>query len=163
MGRQRSVRVAAVGSLVALLLLVSSVAAASTATVRIGETNDRYHFSPVTVFVNVGGKVTWTNGTDAPHTVTSDSGGELASATIGPGTAFSHTFTATGTFAYHCTIHTYMVGNVTVLAAGVALPATDTLSPPQSGHGDQGIAPVTLLLIGLGGSAVGLRRFRRFA
>jgi len=67
MGRQRTVRVAAVGSLVALLLLVSSVAAASTATVRIGETNNRYHFSPVTVFVTVGGKVTWTNGTDAAH------------------------------------------------------------------------------------------------
>jgi plastocyanin len=163
MGRQRSVRIAAVGSLAGLVLLVSSVAAASTANVRIGETNNRYHFSPVTTFVNVGGKVTWTNGTDAPHTVTSDSGGELASATIGPGTTFSHTFTATGTFAYHCTIHTYMVGKVTVLAAGVALPATDTLSPSQFGNGNQGMAPVVLVLIGLGGGALALRRYRRSA
>jgi plastocyanin len=163
MGRQRTVRVAAVGSLVALLLLVSSVAAASTATVRIGETNNRYHFSPVTVFVNVGGKVTWMNGTDAAHTVTSDAGSELASATIGPGTTFSHTFTATGTFAYHCSIHTYMVGKVTVLAAGVALPATDTLSTSQAGTSDQGIGPVVLVLIGLGGGALALRRFRRSA
>jgi plastocyanin len=162
MGRQRSVRVAAGGSLAALVLLVSSVAAASTANVRIGETNNRYHFSPVTTFVNVGGKVTWTNGTDAPHTVTSDSGGELASATIGPGTTFSHTFTAMGTFAYHCTIHTYMVGKVTVLAAGVALPATDTLSP-QLSNGNRGMAPVVLVLIALGGGALALRRSRRSA
>jgi plastocyanin len=163
MGRQRSVKVAAVGSLVALVLFVSSVAAASTATVRIGETNNRYHFSPMTTFVNVGGKVTWTNGSDATHTVTSDSGGELASATIGPGTTFSHTFNATGTFTYHCTIHTYMVGKVTVLAAGVALPATDTLSPAQSGSRNQGIAAAVLLLVGLGGGALGLRRSRRSA
>ena len=163
MGRQRSVKVAAVGSLVALLLLISSVAAASTATVRIGETNNRYHFSPVTTFVNVGGKVTWTNGSDATHTVTSDSGGELASATIGPGTTFSHTFNATGTFAYHCTIHTYMVGKVTVLAAGVALPATDALPTSQSGDGNQGIAAVVLLLVGLGGGTLAFRRYRRSA
>jgi plastocyanin len=160
MGRQRSVRFAAAGSLVALLLLVSSVAAASSATVRIGETNNRYHFSPLTTFVNVGGKVTWTNGSDASHTVTSDSGSELASATIGPGTTFSHTFMSTGTFAYHCSIHTYMVGKITVLAAGVALPATDTLSTSPAGTGDPGIG-VALVLIGLSGGALALRRFRR--
>jgi plastocyanin len=160
MGRQRSVRFAAAGSLVALLLLVSSVAAASSATVRIGETNNRYHFSPLTTFVNVGGKVTWTNGSDASHTVTSDSGSELASATIGPGTTFSHTFMSTGTFAYHCSIHTYMVGKITVLAAGVALPATDALSTSPARTGDPGIG-VALVLIGLSGGALALRRFRR--
>jgi plastocyanin len=163
MGRQRSVRVATVGSLVAVVLLVSSVAAASTATVRIGETNNRYHFSPVTTFVNVGGKVTWMNGSDATHTVTSDSGGELASAAVGPGATFSHTFSAAGTFAYHCTIHTYMVGKVTVLAAGVALPATDTRSPAKSSSGNQGIAAAVLLLVSLGGGALGFRRYRRSA
>ncbi|HZC32818.1 MAG TPA: plastocyanin/azurin family copper-binding protein [Candidatus Bathyarchaeia archaeon] len=163
MRRQRSVRVATVGSLVALLLLVSSVAAASTANVKIGETNNRYHFSPVTTFVNVGGKVTWTNGSDASHTVTSDSGGELASATIGPGATFGHTFSSTGAFAYHCTIHTYMVGKVTVLAAGVALPATDALSTSQSSDGNQGIAAVVLVLFGIAGGALAFRRSRRSA
>jgi len=54
--------------------------------------------------------------------VTSDSGSELASATLNAGKTFSHTFAATGTFSYHCTIHTYMVAKVVVLGAGVTAP-----------------------------------------
>src|SRR6266404_4325513 len=118
MGRRRSIGIAAVGAIAALLTLMGSVGAASAAHVTIGEAANRYHFSPTTTFVNVGGAVTWTNGSDAAHTVTSDSGSELASATIKAGKSFSHTFAATGTFAYHCTIHTYMTGKVIVLAAG---------------------------------------------
>ena len=36
----------------------------------------------------------------------------LASSTIGAGQTFSHTFASTGTFSYHCTIHTYMIGKI---------------------------------------------------
>jgi plastocyanin len=164
MNRRRSVGVAAVGALVGLLMVIGSVAAASSAGVRIGETNNRYHFSPTTTFVSVGGKVTWTNGSDAPHTVTSDSGSELASATLNAGKTFSHTFASTGTFSYHCSIHTYMVGKVVVLAAGVAAPATDTASPDQSASADPNVGPaVVLTLVGLSGAVLALRRFRRAA
>ena len=164
MNRRRSVGVAAVGALVGLLMVISSVAAASTAGVRIGETNNRYHFSPTTTFVSVGGKVTWTNGSDAPHTVTSDSGSELASATLNAGKTFSHTFASTGTFTYHCSIHTYMVGKVVVLAAGVTAPPTDTASPDQTASADPNIGlPLVLVLVGLGGAVLALRRFRRAA
>ncbi len=113
---------------VAALVLAGSVLGAN-ASVRITESNNRYSFGPAKVFVNVGQAVTWTNGSDAPHTVTSDSGSELASPNINAGRTFSHTFNSTGTFAYHCTIHTYMRASVVVLAAGVTPPASDTVEP----------------------------------
>ena len=87
-----------------------------------GEASERYFFAPQTQYANVGDTVTWTNGTDVAHTVTSDSGSELASDSVGDGATFDHTFTAEGTFAYHCTIHPYMTGKIVVLAAGAALP-----------------------------------------
>ena len=39
------------------------------------------------------------------------------------------TFNTAGTWAYHCEIHAYMRGTITVLAAGQTPPATDTLRP----------------------------------
>jgi plastocyanin len=162
MGRRRQIGIAAVGAVAALLTLIGSAGAASSAHVSIGEAADRYHFSPTTTFVNVGGTVTWTNGSDAPHTVTSDSGSELASATINAGKSFSHTFAATGTFTYHCTIHTYMTGKVVVLAAGAALPATDTARTPATTGLNVGLAGL-LFLLAVGGGTLALRRLRRAA
>lgn len=161
MGRRRPIRFAAIGGFVGLLLAAGSVVAVSAAGVTIGETNDLYHFSPKTAYVNVGGTMTWANGTDAPHTVTSDSGSELASPTLSPGKTFGHTFAAIGTFTYHCTVHSYMAGSVIVLAAGVPLPATDTTPLPTSR--DPGSGPLLLVLAGLAGGMLALRRFRRTA
>jgi plastocyanin len=141
-------------------MVASPVVAVSTAGVKIGEANNKYHFSPGTAYVNVGGTVTWTNGSDAAHTVTSDAGSELASSTIGAGKTYSHTFAATGTFAYHCTIHTYMLGKVIVLAAGVTAPPTDALPAIPTGTNDPGIGLAILVLLGLSGAILGLRRFR---
>lgn len=160
MGHHRSLRFAAVGGLLGLLMVAGTVAGGSTAGVKIGEANNKYHFSPATTYVNVGGMVTWTNGSDAAHTVTSDAGSELASSTFGAGKTFSHTFAATGIFAYHCSIHTYMVAKVVVLAAGVTAPPTDALSPVLQKTNDAGPEVVLLLLAGLGGGVVALRRSR---
>jgi plastocyanin len=107
------------------LVLAGSVHAAS-ASVKMTEASERYAFTPATVFVHVGDGVAWTNTTDAPHTVTSDSGSELDSSTLNEDATFNHTFNTAGTFAYHCTVHGYMHGTVEVLAAGAALPATNT-------------------------------------
>ena len=164
MGRRRSVGIAVVGALAGLLLLIGSASAASTAHVTIGESGGKYHFNPTTAFVNVGGTVTWTNGSDAAHTVTSDSGSELGSSTLSAGKTFSHTFAATGTFSYHCTIHTYMVGKVVVLAAGVTAPPTDTALTEGSASPEPNVGlPVVLVLVGLSGLTLALRRFRRAA
>ena len=162
MGRRRSVGVAVVGAFAGLLMLVSSVGAASTAQVKIGESGGKYHFSPTTSFVNVGGTVTWTNGSDAPHTVTSDSGGELGSATLNAGKTFSHTFAATGTFSYHCSIHTYMVAKVVVLGAGATAPPTDTALTELPASPEPNVGPLAVLfLVGLSGGILALRHFRR--
>jgi plastocyanin len=119
---------------VAAFALVGSVVAATTS-VKMTEASDRYAFTPAKVFVNLGGTVTWKNTSDASHTVTSDTGSELASSTVSTNATFRHTFNAIGTFAYHCTIHPYMKGTVVVLAAGVTPPATDTVrdssTPPN--------------------------------
>jgi plastocyanin len=161
-GRRRQIGIAAVGAVAALLTLIGLVGAASTAHVTIGEAANRYHFSPATAFVNVGGTVTWTNGSDAPHTVTSDSGSELASATLNAGKSFSQTFGTTGTFTYHCTIHTYMIGKVVVLAAGVSVPATDAATTPAIKGPSVGLAAL-MILLGVGGGILGVRRIRRAA
>jgi plastocyanin len=160
MTRHRSLRFAAVGGLLGFLIVASPVVAGSSAGVQIGETNNLYHFAPTSVFVNVGGTVLWTNGSDAAHTVTSDAGSELASSTIGAGTIFSHTFATAGSFAYHCSIHTYMVGKVVVLAAGVTPPPTDTVAAVGPGSGGIGPRLAFLVLIALGGALLALRRYR---
>jgi plastocyanin len=141
------------------LLLAGSVLAAN-ASVKISEANNRYFFSPAKGFVNVGQRVTWTNGSDAPHTVTSNSGMELASSTLNAGATFSHTFNTTGTFAYHCSIHTYMKGTVVVLAAGVTPPATDTVGggPAPSRPLDLGLLIMLTLAVSFLGSWLYLRR-----
>lgn len=157
MTRRAALAMTVVG-LFGLLALAGPVSAANRG-VRIGEANERYFFGPGTQYANVGDTVTWTNGTDAPHTVTSDSGSELASDQLAEDATFEHTFSAEGTYSYHCTIHSYMTGKIVVLAAGAALPATDTVSRSEpAGQADIGL--LIALLAGLAGGALALRRFR---
>lgn len=93
----------------------SATTSTATAQVKISEQNDKYGFSPTMLTVAKGTKVTWTNVSDAPHTVTSDTGSTLASDTISPSTGtFSFTFTQPGTYTYHCMIHPYMKGTIVV-------------------------------------------------
>ena len=73
-----------------------------------------FAFSPYTLTVKVGDTVTWTNRDSASHTVTSDSGNELDSSSLGKGATYSHTFMQTGTFDYHCKFHSGMTGKVIV-------------------------------------------------
>jgi plastocyanin len=76
-----------------------------------------YSFSPASVTIKAGTKVTWTNNSVAPHTVTSDTGAPAAfdSGTVSAsGGTFSFTFTTPGTYTYHCNFHAYMQGTVVV-------------------------------------------------
>lgn len=161
MNRQISLVIALLG-LLGLLTIAGPVLAAN-GSVRIGETNERYHFAPTTVYVNVGDSVTWTNGSDVDHTVTSDSGTELASDKVAEAATFDHTFAATGTFAYHCTIHDYMTGSVVVLAAGVTPPPTYTAPSSAAATEPGALGIAVLVLAGLGAGGLALRRFRRIA
>jgi plastocyanin len=72
-----------------------------------------------------GDSVTWTNRMNMQHTVTGDNG-EFDSGNLAKDQSFTHTFDADGTVAYHCEIHPFMTGVVTV-AAGAAAGTTHNI------------------------------------
>jgi len=74
---------------------------------------DRLRFTPVTLEVAVGAQVTWTNKENLVHDVTADDN-QYFSSTLGTDETYSHTFTAPGTYAYHCSIHPFMKATVVV-------------------------------------------------
>src|SRR6516165_6781267 len=84
-------------------------AAASAAAVKI----DNFNFTPPTLVVAAGTKVTWTNDDDTPHSV-HEKDGKFKSAALDTDDAFSHTFTAPGEYEYFCSIHPRMVGKIVV-------------------------------------------------
>jgi plastocyanin len=145
------------------LLMIAGPAIAANGAVAIKEADERYSFTLKTTYVNVGDSVTWTNGTDAPHNVTSDSGDELASDNFAEDETFDHTFSATGTFAYHCTIHSYMTGSVVVLAEGVTPPPTNTAPASTAPSEPVWLAIVAMALAGLAAVGLILRRLRATA
>lgn len=74
-------------------------------------------FSPdnITVVMGVNNTVTWTNDDGSIHTVTANDG-TFDSGLLDSGGSYSYTFTTPGVFEYHCTIHPWMTGSVTVKA-----------------------------------------------
>jgi plastocyanin len=78
-----------------------------------------FAFTPQDTLVQVGGMVTWTwNSGTVQHNVTYTSGPTPLPANSpnqSGTTTFSTTFTAAGTYTYHCTIHPQMTGLVRVL------------------------------------------------
>jgi plastocyanin len=157
--KRRTTLVFALAAAFGLLLLAGPVIAAS-GSVSIREANERYAYSPKTVYVNVGESVTWNNDSDVTHTVDSDSGSELSFDDLTAGKTFEHTFGATGTFAYHCDIHDYMKGTVVVLAAGVTAPPTNTASSTAAPSEPTWLGIATIVLAGLVAGGLVLRRVR---
>jgi plastocyanin len=70
-------------------------------------------FTPSSIDVLPADTVTWTNTGGLFHTVTADDG-EFDSGNIFNGGHFTLTFKTPGAYAYHCTIHPSMVGEVDV-------------------------------------------------
>lgn len=71
-------------------------------------------FSPKNMTVSKNTTVTWRNKDGEAHTVTSDTAGLFDSGTIQAGSTYTHQFTTTGTFSYHCNFHGSMTGTITV-------------------------------------------------
>jgi len=78
--------------------------------------------NPFTVKLSSGGKVTWANGdftgdayggTGVTHHIVSDSP-LFDSGLLAPFATFQFTFTAAGSYPYHCMIHPSMVGTIVV-------------------------------------------------
>ena len=72
-----------------------------------------FQFTPSKVTIKVGGTVTWTNEGSSVHTVTADDA-SFDSGQLQKGKTFSRTFDSTGTFSYHCSIHSSMKAQVIV-------------------------------------------------
>jgi plastocyanin len=82
-------------------------------------------YDPATLSVTSGTTVTWA-WIGGSHSVTfSDDDSDIKSS----GT-FQRTFASTGTFPYHCRVHSEMTGSITVTAAGSA-----GGNPPAGGGG----------------------------
>jgi len=145
--------------LIILALSVGMVLADST--VHVKESNEKYSFNPGSVTVAIGDTVTWANDSDTSHTATADDG-SFDTGTFKEKASVSHTFDTAGTFAYHCNFHGYMHGTITVLAAGLTPPPTDTV-PVDSTGGNSNAFWLLLVAVGAGlltFSAILLRRGR---
>lgn len=73
-----------------------------------------FAFSPGELIIKSGETVTWTNLDAASHTVTSDNDAVFESPLLKKGQSFSHTFTETGVYSYHCTPHPGMQAKIIV-------------------------------------------------
>jgi plastocyanin len=72
-----------------------------------------FTFSPNPIRIKAGQTVTWTNRDSTDHTIQADDS-SFGSGHLGQAQTFSHQFTKSGTYTYHCAIHNYMKGTVIV-------------------------------------------------
>ena len=78
----------------------------------------QFAYQPTPLTVSAGMTVMWTNQDGLQHTVTSGSGstpdGQFDAGALDPGASFSMEFDTPGQYSYHCAIHPFMQGTVTV-------------------------------------------------
>ena len=73
-----------------------------------------FSFKPAHITIKQGTRVTWINKDMTKHTATANNGA-FDSGVLRPGQSYSHTFKTAGrTNKYHCEIHPFMRGSVTV-------------------------------------------------
>ena len=115
--RRRSGLIAGIASASLLGLIVAgpfagSAVAAGHSVLIVDSASVGYAFSPSTITIHAGDRVTWTNKSKAPHNVVFTKLG-TGSNDLGTGGTYGHTFTKAGTYGYLCTIH-YFAGTVVV-------------------------------------------------
>lgn len=72
-----------------------------------------YAFTPSSLTVTVGTRITFTNHDMTAHTATALNGA-FDTGTINPGQSRTIVVTKVGTFPYHCLFHAFMTGTITV-------------------------------------------------
>ena len=70
-------------------------------------------FRPTRLEVAAGTTIVWTNGGQVAHTITAEDG-SFDSGTIEAGQRGTVTFSRPGTYAFHCTPHPFMRGEIVV-------------------------------------------------
>jgi plastocyanin len=93
-----------------------------------------YQFGPQFLTIPQGANVTWINqdsssglyggSTSIQHQITSNNSTFAQSAPLDNGGKYTVQFNQTGTFPYHCAIHTYMTGTITVVARNATTTTT---------------------------------------
>jgi plastocyanin len=71
-------------------------------------------FTPSTIQAKVGDVVAWTNNDSIGHTATVDDDPACTTETLAGGATGALTFSAAGTYAFHCKIHSFMTGTIEV-------------------------------------------------
>ena len=119
-----------VPGIVAWSCFVAVSARAATAGVSIVD----FAFNPSSVTVNVNDSVVWTWIGPTIHTSTSDTGLWDSGILSGSANKFTHVFMATGSFPYHCSVHPFMTGAVTVQGqVRTNVPPTVSITSPTNG------------------------------
>lgn len=77
------------------------------------QATDGLAFNPTSLTVSKGTTVTFTFAT-VMHTVVFDAGAGVSDIPASSNTSVQRTFNSTGSFAFHCSIHNYMTGQITV-------------------------------------------------
>jgi plastocyanin len=93
-----------------------------------------FAFSPATVEVAAGGRITWTNRGAAPHSVAAKDGA-FDSGMLEGGATFAQSFETPGSYAYLCAFHPEMTATIRVVAPSTAS-AGGTTSGPAAAVGD---------------------------
>jgi plastocyanin len=73
-----------------------------------------FHFTPQTLTVKSGEKITWINRDEEPHTVVSVEKQFKKSAPLDTDQEFTITTGAPGTYTYFCSVHPKMTGTIVV-------------------------------------------------
>ncbi len=112
---KRTFYIVSIGVILAMLLArPTTLGAAADGTASAAEVKiDNFSFTPPTLTVPVGTRVTWTNRDDIPHNVVNDDA-TFKSKVLDTDDQFSFTFSKPGTYSYFCSIHPKMKGTVVV-------------------------------------------------
>ena len=70
-------------------------------------------FQPASLTIQTGASVTWRNDDSVSHQIASDTNA-FSSPVLSPGASYTHVFDQAGTYPYHCAIHPFMTGTITV-------------------------------------------------
>jgi plastocyanin len=73
-----------------------------------------FAFSPASITVKAGTKVTVSNHDTTAHTATADDGKSFSTGNIDPNASATFTLPKAGTFKFHCSIHPFMHGTIVV-------------------------------------------------
>jgi plastocyanin len=74
---------------------------------------DNFKFTPASLTVNQGARITVTNRDSTAHTMTADNG-SFDTGDIDPGSSATVSLSKPGTLKYHCSIHPFMHGTLVV-------------------------------------------------